>query len=70
MSTTRIYLIRGNEAHEGKKVALVRASSAAQASRHFFMRNFDVSVPSQDDLIDARDAGLVVENAEPTPTTD
>lgn len=66
MSTTRIYLVRENI--DEKPCALIRASSAAQAARHYVMRNYDVSVPSQDDLIAAVGTGLSVEDAAPVPT--
>lgn len=68
MSATRIYLVRNTDDHGGAPAALIRASSSAQASRHFMMRNFEVTVPSQDELIAAIGAELSVEDATPVPT--
>lgn len=60
MSTTRIYLVKPAAAGAA---TLVRAISQAQALRHVASMDYSVSVASQEDLIEALQQGVVVENA-------
>jgi hypothetical protein len=60
VSTTRIYLVKPAAAGIA---TLVRAVSQAQALRHVASVDYSVSVASQEDLIEALQQGVVVENA-------
>lgn len=70
-ANTRIYLITPRTADADKPVVqrLVRAPNAAQALRHV-ANDFNVTVPSQDDLFAAAAAGVKVEEAGATSSAD
>lgn len=57
---TRIYLVRDNAYGDQR---LIRAGTPAQAVRHAARSQFKVEVASQDDLVAAISAGVVVEEA-------
>jgi hypothetical protein len=61
---SRIYIVTPRVAEAGKPVPkrLVRARNSAQVLRHV-ATDFNVTVPSQDELIAARDEGVKVEEA-------
>lgn len=63
-TTTRIYVVSPKKADADSPIVrrLVRAPNAAQALRHV-ADDFQVTVASQDDLVDLASIGVKVENA-------
>lgn len=58
-NNTRIYVVRG----PNKSVALVKASSQAQAVGHVVRNAYEAEVAEQDILVDLASAGVKVEVA-------
>lgn len=56
--TTRIYIVTNGAADP----RLVRAENQAQVGRHI-VKPYKIAVPSQDELLAARDKGVKVEDA-------
>lgn len=61
-ATHRLYIIR-SKADKSVAPRLVKAPNAAQALRHVAVDTLSVSVPTQDELIAAVQAGVVPEVA-------
>lgn len=59
--TKRLYVIADAE---GATVALVNSVSAAQAARHYLLKNFSVKYAEQHDVFAAAKAGLVPEDTD------
>ena len=60
MAATRIYAVTDTE---NEDVALVRASTQAQAIRHVVKHRFDVAVADQEQLVDLLSRGYLVKDA-------
>lgn len=60
-SATRIYAVFG--AGDVEAQALIRAKTKAAALHHYTRGHLVVNVASQEDLVDAITAGLIVEDA-------
>jgi len=58
-NNTRIYVVRG----PNQAVALVKASSQAQAVGHVVRNAYEAEVAEQDILVELAGAGVKVENA-------
>lgn len=56
--TTRIYLVTNGSGDQ----RLVRAENQAQVGRHL-VKPYKIAVPSQDELVAARDNGVKIEEA-------
>lgn len=61
-TTTRLYIIRRKD-EPATKPRLVKAPNSAQALRHVAADTLSVSVPTQDELIAAVQAGVVPETS-------
>lgn len=61
-TTTRLYIIR-SKSDKAAAPRLVKAPNSAQALRHVAADTLSVSVPTQDELIAAVQAGVVPENS-------
>jgi hypothetical protein len=59
MAATRVYVVH----EDGKAIALVRATSQAQAIRHVVGEKFEAIPADQDHLIDLLGKGMMVANA-------
>lgn len=65
--TTRIYIVRESGTDTP---LLIRATSQAQAIRHASRTIFTAEVATQDDIVTAMQAGVTVEDATKTTTTE
>lgn len=65
---TRLYIVRDNI--DNKPVALIDATSVAQARSHFSRRAHSVGYAEQADMVDAIKAGIEPEKAGEEPDSD
>ena len=71
MTATRIYAVRTKPPIEANPPVfrLIRATNPAQVGRHIIKDTLDITVASQDDLVDALASGAKVEDASAEPST-